>query len=267
MTYNQIQVWPEGSSQATTSISGGLLSPINVFVNNNGDIYSNNYNLDGRVDKWTLNAMNSTPVMYVAAVCFDLFIDINDNIYCSLSQLNQVIAKSLHDSIYAGETVAGSGCQGQASHQLYFPTGIFVDNNLDLYIADSANNRIQCFKSGQRNATTVAGGPLNVGISLQAPTGIILDAESYLFIVDSYNNRIVGQGPNGFRCIVGCSASGNAEQQLSHPWAMAFDSYGNIYVTDSNNNRIQKFILASNDSGKYFHFSFKELSELHSTLS
>jgi len=249
-TYNQIQVWPEGSSQSTTSISSGLLSPLNVFVNSNGDIYVNNYNLDGRVDKWTLNAINSTPVIYVGAPCYGLFIDINNNLYCSLTQFNQVIAKSLSDSPYAGETVAGSGCQGQASDQLNQPTGIFVDNNLDLYIADTGNSRIQCFKSGQLNGTTVAGGPLNVGIQLQNPTGIILDADSYLFIVDSSNNRIVGQGPTGFRCIVGCSALGDAEQLLSQPWTMAFDSYGNIYVTDANNSRIQKFILVSNDSGK-----------------
>ncbi len=270
---NQILVWSEGSSRPTRTISSGLSSPQSVFVNINGDIYVDNGNTSGRVDMWTLNATNSTPIMYVSGQCDGLFIDIKDNLYCSIGNINQVIAKSLNDLTPAVKIVAGSGCRGQAPDQLSSPTGIFVDINLDLYVADTYNSRVQRFESGNLNGTTVTGGPLNVGIKLKRPTGIVLDADSYLFIVDSSQNLIFGQGPNGFRCIAGCSASGsgwgqlNGAQQLSQPWAMSFDSYGNIYVVDRNNNRIQNFLLVSNDSGNNFYFPLKELSELHSTLS
>jgi sugar lactone lactonase YvrE len=135
---------------------------------------------------------------------------------------------------------------------LYNPQGIYVDINFNLYVADSRNNRIQLFQSGQLNATTIAGNGAPETIMLNNPTDVVLDADGYIFIVDSKNYRIVGSGPNGFRCIVGCSgASGSLSNQLNSPQAMAFDSYGNIFVTDYNNNRIQKFLLATNSCGTY----------------
>jgi hypothetical protein len=135
---------------------------------------------------------------------------------------------------------------------LNYPQGIFVDINLDLYVADCRNNRIQLFQSEQLDAITVAGsGSLNTTISLNCPTGVVLDADGYLFIVDSGNNRIVGSGSDGFRCLVGCSNStGSASNQLDGPRTLSFDSYGNMFVTDYGNNRIQKFSLLTNSYGK-----------------
>ena len=124
-------------------------------------------------------------------------------------------------------------------------------NNL-IQLVDQNNNRIQLFRSGELNATTVAGvGSSNITITLNSPSGVVLDADKYLFIVDQDNNRIVGSGPNGFRCLVGCSGGGSASNQLYYPQSMAFDSYGNIFVTDRSNTRIQKFLLSRNSCGKY----------------
>ncbi len=84
---------------------------------------------------------------------------------------------------------------------LYNPNGIFVDNNFNLYVADTGNHRIQFFQSGQLTATTVVGKGAPGTISLYNPTDVLLDADGYLFIVDSGNYRIVGSASNGFRCI------------------------------------------------------------------
>jgi DNA-binding beta-propeller fold protein YncE len=131
------------------------------------------------------------------------------------------------------------------------PRGIFVDSNLTLYVADCANNRIQRFPSGQTNGITVA---ITGSITLNCPSGVVLDADGYLFIADTYYNRIVGSGPYGFRCIVGCTmAGGSALNEINQPAALSFDSYGNLFVADTYNNRIQKFLLATNSSGKYNH--------------
>jgi glucose/arabinose dehydrogenase len=70
------------------------------------------------------------------------------------------------------------------------PYGIFVDVNFDLYIADNKNNRIQLFKSGHLNGTTVAGDN-TISSELWEPSDIVLDADGYLFIADSGNNRII----------------------------------------------------------------------------
>jgi len=134
---------------------------------------------------------------------------------------------------------------------LYDPRGIFVDINFNLYVADSGNNRIQLFQSGQPNGTTVAG--TSRTILLYHPTSVVLDADGYLFIVDNGNLRIIGSGPAGFRCVAGCSGTrGSASYQLYNPQTMAFDSYGNIFVTDTENGRIQKFVLAAYSCGMYY---------------
>ncbi|CAF4269728.1 unnamed protein product, partial [Adineta steineri] len=140
-------------------------------------------------------------------------------------------------------TVAGTGTAGATSTTLNLPCDIFVDNNLNLYVADTANNRIQKFASGQINGTTVPTGT----ITLSKPTGVILDVDGYLFIVDQGNYRLIGSGPYGYRCIAACSGSyGSSSTQLNGPYSIRFDSYGNIFISDLFNNRIQKFFLVTN---------------------
>jgi hypothetical protein len=250
-THNRIVMWLEGSINVTKIISDDLLQPHSVFVTIAGDIYVDN-GWNGRIDRWASNATNSTPAMYVSSSCYGLFIDIYDNLYCSMHDLHQVVMKSLHSSISMSTIVAGTGCLGSASNMLFNPIGIFVDINLNLYVADAHNNRIQFFIAGQLNGTTIAGNGTSGNISLHQPTGITLDADGYLFIVDNANSRIVGSGPNGFRCLVGCFfGSGPASNQLSTPFTLSFDGYGNMFVTDYGNSRIQKFLLATNSCSKF----------------
>jgi streptogramin lyase len=247
----RIQVWLNKSINPTRTISGNLSSPYGIFVTTSGDIYVDNGLSNGRVDKWTLNTNSSVPAMYVGSACYGLFVDINDTLYCSLPHLNQVVTKSLNSDSNITKVVAGTGTAASTSNALSYPEGIFVDINLDLYVADNGNHRIQLFQSGQLNATTVAGNKSsNSTITLNGPTGIVLDADGYLFIVDNGNNRIVGSGPNGFRCLVGCPGNSSASNQLSSPHILSFDSYGNMFVTNWGSSLIQKFILSTNSSGK-----------------
>ncbi len=249
---NRIVIWSEGNNTLTENISVGSLQPEEIFVTTSGDIYIDVSDSGGVVSKWTLTSTNGTPIMYACQTCSDLFVDISNNLYCSMSTSHQVVTQSLNNDSNTLKIVAGTGAPGSDFTMLNEPQGIFVDTNFDLYVADSANSRIQLFRPGQLNATTVAGsGSLNTTITLNYPTGIVLDADKYLFIVDSYNHRIVGSGPSGFQCIVGCNGGGSTANQLLYPQSMAFDSYGNIFVIDRGNNRVQKFVLATNSSGKY----------------
>jgi len=257
-TNNRIQVWLQGNSNPTRTISGNIDYPNSLFVTSSGDIYVDNGYYCGQVDKCLLNATSSISAMYITDVCFGLFIDINNTLYCSLTYLHQVVTKSLDDTPNTSKIAAGTGCAGSTSTTLYYPCGIYVDINFNLYVADWANNRIQLFQPGQLNAVTVAG--TSGTILLSYPSSVVLDADDYLFIVDYGNSRIIGSGPAGFRCVAGCSGtSGSASDQLYLPYTMAFDSDGNIFVTDASNNRVQKFILNNNVCGKYNHILFNNL--------
>ena len=237
----------EGSVNRIVNTSAGS----SVFVAGNGNVYVYDFNKN-QVDMWSTNLTSSQSVMFIGGRRGYLFVDTNGILYCSLDETHQVVAKSLNDSSNNLTTVAGTGCSGSASDMLTYPNGIFVDLNYNLHVADSGNNRIQRFSSGQMIATTIAGNGVSGTINLSYPMYIILDGDGYIFIVDSYNNRIVGSGPDGFRCVIGCTgSSGSASNQLNYPQSMSFDSYGNIWVADGNNGRIQKFLLQNNSYGEH----------------
>ena len=132
------------------------------------------------------------------------------------------------------------------------PYGIFVNEALNLYVADSGNNRIQMFPHDCLNATTVAGDGASNSVALNQPRAVALDAVGVLFIVDTMNHRIVASGPNGFRCVVGCAGvNGSAANQLNIPVSLSFDRDGNLLVVDQGNARIQNFSLASNSCREF----------------
>ena len=247
--YSRIHIWSAMNMLSMTINVTTSSYPCSIFVTNNNDIYINNNNYG--VDKWTLNSTAKISTLYVGGKCYDLFIDSNYALYCSIYWSHQVIKRSLNSSDNQTTTVAGTGCAGILQDTLYLPRGIFVDIIFSLYVADSGNDRIQRFRSGDLNGATVAGKEAPGTITLKNPTDVVLDADSYLFIVDSNNHRIVGSDLNGFRCIVGCSGSGSLANQLSNPQSMAFDSYGNIFVIDLDNYRIQKFMLTTNSCSKF----------------
>jgi hypothetical protein len=248
---SRIQVWLQGSVNPDKTISSGLSKPFSVFATFSGDIYVDNGYSNGRVDKWPVNANSSVPFMTIPNECFEIFLDLNDNLYCAIANLHQIVKKWLYDNATASVMIAGTGSSGSAANQLNEPYGIFVDVNFNLYVADSGNNRIQIFPLGESNAITVAGNGAPGTITLNSPNQVTLDAIGYLFISDTFNNRIIGSGPYGFRCLLGCTTtSGSASNQLYWPGIFSFDTYGNFYVVDQKNSRIQKFILASNSCSK-----------------
>jgi uncharacterized protein (TIGR03437 family) len=147
-------------------------------------------------------------------------------------------------------TVAGiggpgfSGDNGPATNaQLYFPDGVAVDSAGNLYIADSANQRIRKVANGV--ITTVAGngtlgfsgdnGPAT-GAELNFPSGIAVDSAGNLYIPEPYNSRIRKVSNGLITSVVGNSLNGDSgpasSAQLTAE-AVAVDSAGNVYIADS----------------------------------
>ena len=254
---SQVHVWMQGTAGPVRQISAGLFEPHGLFVSSNGDIYVDNSIRNNRTDKWAANDTDGVAVMNVTASCSSLFVSVDEMLYCSMDELHQVVKQSLTNGPPNMLIIAaGNGTRGSSATMLDHPHGIFVDENLNLYVADCGNNRIQRFESNILNGTMVAGGGTLPGLSLSCPVAVIVDGSGYLFIADSQNSRILMVGSTDFRCIVGCLAgSGSAPNQLNSPWSVSFDTYGNLFVTDRNNSRIQKFILVTNGCGKHQHQS------------
>jgi DNA-binding beta-propeller fold protein YncE len=226
-------------------------NPWSVFVTSDDQILVGNEYSNTGVERWTMNGTRLSSLISLCSGCMGLFVDVNNNLYCSRPSLHQVVSQPLDDPSNRITIVAGTGCSGSDSNMLANPRGIFVTISLDLYVADYDNNRVQLFRRGEVNATTVGVSGSLGAIVLRRPTGVVLDADGYLFIVDSGNNRIVGSGPHGFRCVAGCLGSnGSAFNQLSVPHTLSFDSEGNLFVMDRGNHRLQKFLLSNNTCGE-----------------
>jgi DNA-binding beta-propeller fold protein YncE len=241
----RVQIWKEGSTVPSFNITTTLLIPHSIFVTTKGDILiDDGYSANRRVVRWNRNLTRNSSIMNVDYTCWGLFVDRLDMVYCSMFDLHRVIVKSLNANSDLWSIAAGLvDCSGSQTSRLLHPRGIFVDDDLNLYVADSHNHRIQMFSPERALGTTVAGTGAPGTISLNQPSDVKLDADGYLFIVDSENHRIVGSGPGGFRCIVGCGSGGSGIEQLDNPSSLSFDSYGNLFVLDRDNHRLQKFNL------------------------
>ncbi|CAF2816322.1 unnamed protein product [Rotaria sp. Silwood2] len=248
----KILAWTNGPSTSTPILSTNSTNLWSIFVTTDGDIYADNGIENGYVNKWTLNATENGIEVNIHEWCTGLFVDINYHLYCSSTNNHHVIKIPLNNGQTVPIVVAGTGCRGPMPNMLDYPHGIFVDNKVNLYVADTGNNRIQFFIPGNKNAKTIAGFGATVYFILNRPTDIALDADGYLYIVESENHRIIRSIPNGFKCLVGCSGnSGITSSELNYPQTMAFDTTGNIFVSDFNNHRIQKFQLIQNLCGMF----------------
>ncbi|CAM4989665.1 unnamed protein product, partial [Rotaria socialis] len=95
--------------------------------------------------------------MSVPGVCYGIFVDISNNLYCSMSALNQVVMKSLYNNSAMWIVAAGADCSAPSTNTLNGPRGIYVDTDLNLYVADCQNNRIQMFCPNSVFGITIAG--------------------------------------------------------------------------------------------------------------
>ena len=244
-------IWHNASAHGPFMIPERFSWPQSVFATDDDVIFVDSACPHSRIERWSLENHLFLSSIPIDQQCRDLFVD-GDDVYCSQEIFHQVVKYSWRNPSRPPTVVAGMKCAGNSSSMLRAPHGIFVSKNKDLYVADWANNRIQKFRSGERNGTTVAGDGASGTISLDGPIDVVVGGDGYLFIVDSKKDRILGSDANGFRCIVGCTGTrGWAADQLHGPRSLSFDSRGNLYVVDYWNDRIQRFALQRNDCSEY----------------
>ena len=141
------------------------------------------------------------------------------------------------------------GSFGTQESQFNHPTGVAVDDDGNIYVADSKNNRIQKFDA-QGSFLAAFGGDANSESGLlSAPTGIKINCEGEIFVVDRGNGRVVVLTQElKFKCAFG--SPGQGLSQFQDPWDIAFDSRGFCYVTDIKQHCIFIFTCAGDFRGR-----------------
>jgi sugar lactone lactonase YvrE len=176
----------------------------------------------------------------------------------------------------ASTLVAGTGQRGYRGDgglavdaQLSFPTYVALDADGNVFIADTANNRVRRVDARTGIITTVAGngtsgfagdnGPAT-SADLNGPNGLALDSDGNLYIADTGNQRvravdlqtgvirtIAGNGYAGWLGDTGRAVRAN----LSRPTGLAADGSGNLFISDTNSNRVRRVELRTGIITRY----------------
>ncbi|ESU19348.1 hypothetical protein FCR2A7T_19600 [Flavobacterium cauense R2A-7] len=181
-------------------------------------------------------------------------VDSQGNIFIS-DQSNHKIRKIDINGVVS--TFAGSGVAGfldatGTAAKFYYPAGMAIDTNDNLYVADYSNHRIRKITSGGV-VSTYAGlasagatdGNLTVA-KFNGPTGVGVDTDGNVFVADYYNQKIRKISVSGDVSTVAGTGSAGAADGLStmasfnYPAIVAVDSNNNLFITDEGNNKIRK---------------------------
>jgi sugar lactone lactonase YvrE len=164
-------------------------------------------------------------------------------------------------------SAAASGVQdGPASLATFNnPSGIATDG-VNLYVADTGNNKIRQITISSPTATSLTGASsvaAGVGaadgaassVSFSAPFGIVIDpAKTSLYVADTGNNKIrqiviaTGAassvtGASGVAVTAGAADGAGSSASMNSPRGIATDGVS-LYVADAGNNKIRQVTIA-----------------------
>ncbi|CAL1517227.1 IPT/TIG domain-containing protein [Chitinophaga sp. MM2321] len=186
----------------------------------------------------------------------DITLDPAGNLYVA-DNLNHRIRKIATDGSVS--TVAGDGTAGFAdgtgtAAKLRNPSGIDMDKDGNLVVADRTNHRIRMI-APDGVVTTIAGDGVSgykdgaaAAARFADPYGITVDHAGNIIVADLSNNKIRKITAEGIVSTVAGTSNGFANgagggAQFSQPTDVCVDADDNIYVADLGNHRIRKISL------------------------
>jgi len=171
---------------------------------------------------------------------------VNGDIYV-VDRCNQRIQVFTSSRVYKA-TLGVTDQTGSDNVHFNWPWGVAVDASGKIYVADTANYRVQkCTLSGSSGTcTTFAGVTGEWGDDfghLDSPSAVAIDRTGRVYVADQWNNRIqVFDASGAYLTTIG-GEWGTSTGEMRGAAGVALDSAGNVYVTDRGNHRIQKFAL------------------------
>lgn len=153
---------------------------------------------------------------------------------------------------------AGSAAQfsfGKANIDNIGSTGLAIDINDNLFVADTLNNSIRKLSpTGIVTTMALKDAATGSSIALNSPDSVAVDTAGNLYVADSGINQVRKITPAGNVSVFAGSTNPNASSgsadgtstaaSFNNPRGIAVDSVGNVYVADTNNHTIRKITPA-----------------------
>ncbi len=193
--YSSLYVADTGNNRVLKYSS--TLTTASIVYGQNGSFSSSTAN-NGGVSASSLNAPSA--VFYDSTNSGLYIVDKANNRVLYYSSSSTTASMVFGQSGSYSSNSANNG--GISADSLSAPSGVAVDKNKGVYIADTGNNRVLYYPSGSTTATKVFGqnGSFttatanNGGItasSLNAPVSVSVDYSGSIYIIDSGNNRVL----------------------------------------------------------------------------
>jgi gliding motility-associated-like protein len=184
---------------------------------------------------------------------YGVVVDKQDNVYVSDAVSGRIkkIDPTGFLTNFAGSTT-GFADGAALTAQFDIPTGMSIDAEGDIFVADTYNERIREITPAGM-VTTVAGNGTQAETAivyneLDQPNNVLIDAYGNMYIADTQMQLITKASYGNYSTITitaGSGITGNmdgnfADAEFNTPIGMAMDHAGNLYVCDVNNNKIRK---------------------------
>ena len=254
-----------------TSTAASFSAPLGLGADVAGDVFVGDYN-NNTIRKitpaavvttyagiaGTHGAANGIRTKSTFTLPQGVALDKNGNIYIADS-FNQMIRKIGSNGVVttvAGQTgVIGSADGTNATFNI--PSGVAIDNNGNVYVADQGNNLIRKIAPNGMVSTLagkagVTGSANGTNATFNSPTGLAFDNARNLYVADAGNNLIRMITPAGLvSTFAGSGAAGASDGQglaasFNHPNAIAIDDQGVMYIADQHNNIVRKITSGGN---------------------
>ncbi|CAF1217815.1 unnamed protein product [Adineta ricciae] len=168
------------------------IQAVGVAQDNQGFIYISEY-ANGQVTKWNFNNEEFDGEIVAKNLGHTnlIFIDQDRSIY-SVGLLANRILKTVEGNDEPIVIVGQYSPLDNRLDQLNRPSGVHVDKQGSIYVADKENHRIMRWLKDATNGTLIAGGNGGGSASdqLHYPSDVFLDREGNLYVTDTWNDRV-----------------------------------------------------------------------------
>ncbi len=182
-----------------------------------------------------------------------LAIDSANNIYVSDAATHQIkkITPTGVVSIFAGSTSGFNDAPGESA-QFNNPSGLAIDKDDNLYVADKSNHRIRKITPSAVVTTIIGDGTAGItNTRVSNPQSLEVDSNNNLYISCSEYHIIRKITPSGdistFAGVSGISGSVDGmttNAEFNSPWDISIDKQDNLFVSDKANHTIRKITPA-----------------------